>query len=165
MPTLPARVVIRRTQGAAVTILVAVSLSFLACAAGTDPGPGTAAPTATAPVARDVAIDGVAWRVLVAGDEGMRGRTDFGDADGMLFDMGGEVQPSAVAFVMDGVLVPLDIAWFAADGRLVGTARMTPCAAEPCLRHVAPAPFRWAIEAPVGAFARTAADARLVVDE
>lgn len=154
----------RAAAGTGATWLLAVGLLLLGCG-GSRPAPGTTAPTDPIPAARDVAIDGVTWRVLVAGDEGMRGRTDLGDAAGMLFDLGGEVQPSAVAFVMDGVSIPLDIAWFAADGQLLGIARMTPCAAEPCPRYVAPAPFRWTIEAPVGAFAGTAPDARLVVDK
>lgn len=154
----------RAAAGTGATWLLTVGLLLLGCG-GSRPAPGTTAPTDRIAAARDVAIDGVTWRVLVAGDEGMRGRTDLGDAAGMLFDLGGEVQPSAVAFVMDGVSIPLDIAWFAADGQLLGIARMTPCAAEPCPRYVAPAPFRWTIEAPVGAFAGTAPDARLVVDK
>jgi len=156
--------VTRAAAGTGATWLLTVGLLLLGCG-GSRPAPGTTAPTDRIAAARDVAIDGVTWRVLVAGDEGMRGRTDLGDAAGMLFDLGGEVQPSAVAFVMDGVSIPLDIAWFAADGQLLGIARMTPCAAEPCPRYVAPAPFRWTIEAPVGAFAGTAPDARLVVDK
>ena len=52
----------------------------------------------------------------------MRRRTDFGGADGMLFDLGRVVGASAVGFVMDGVTIPLAIAWFDGDGLLVGTA-------------------------------------------
>jgi uncharacterized membrane protein (UPF0127 family) len=135
-----------------------VALALVACAAPADDPAG--APT---PIARIVTIDGSPWRVLAASEDGMRGQNDFGDAQGMLFDMGAEVPPGAVAFVMDGVAVPLDIAWFAADGRLVGTARMTPCAAEPCPRYVAPGPFRWAIEAPPMAFDGLDPQARLDV--
>ncbi len=108
-------------------------------------------------------VAGRPWTVLIAGEDGMRGRDDFAAADGMLFDMQRETEPSAVAFVMDGVRLPLAIAWFGADGRLVGTAEMVPCPAEPCPRYLAPAPFRWAIEAPAGAFDRLPAGAELVV--
>ncbi len=117
---------------------------------------------------RTVRLDGAPWTVLRAGDDGMRARTDFDGADGMLFDLERETDPSAVMFVMDGVLFPLDIAWFAADGRLVGTTSMPLCSTDPCPRHAAPAPFRWALEAPLDAFADldlAAGDVRLDVPD
>jgi uncharacterized membrane protein (UPF0127 family) len=91
--------------------------------------------------------------VLRAGRDGMRGRSDFDGADGMLFDLGREVEPRAIVFVMDGVAFPLDIAWFRADGGLAGTATMDVCPTEPCPRYAAPGPYRYAIEAPVGGLA------------
>jgi uncharacterized membrane protein (UPF0127 family) len=108
-----------------------------------------------------VELGGERWDVLLAGPEGMRGLADLDGADGMLFDFDQDVRPDAVVFVMDGVAFPLDIAWFGADGRLIGTASMPVCPAEPCPRHAAPGPFRWAIEALVGAFDELPADARL----
>jgi uncharacterized membrane protein (UPF0127 family) len=138
--------------------VAALALTLVACVE-----PAAAPGSVSLPSARIVTVDGDPWRVLAAGEDGMRGQAEFGDADGMLFDMGAEVAPSAIAFVMDGVTIPLDIAWFAADGRLVGIAQMTPCAAEPCPRYVAPGPFRWAIEAPPQAFDGLAPDAHLEV--
>ena len=44
-----------------------------------------------------------------------------------------------------------------------GPPRWIPCAAAPCPRYLAPAPFRWAVEAPAGAFDALAADARLEI--
>ena len=111
----------------------------------------------------EVEVDGRPWEVLLATDDGMRGLDGFGGADGMLFDADDDVDPQSIFFVMDGVAFPLDIAWFRADGGLVGTATMPMCPANPCPRHAAPAPFRWAIEAPVGAFDALTADARLEV--
>lgn len=146
-----------------VVVLGAVVAGLGACAA-LEPGsvtPSTGSAARSDPVVRDVVMDGTPWRVLVAGAEGMRGRSDFAGADGMLFDLGRDVGPGAVAFVMDGVPIALDIAWFAGDGSLVGRARMEPCAAEPCPRSVAPAPFRYAIEALPGAFDELAPDAIL----
>jgi uncharacterized membrane protein (UPF0127 family) len=64
---------------------------------------------------------------------------------------------------MDGVAMPLDIAWFDGDGVLIGTAEMTPCPAEPCPRYTAPGPYRWALEAPPGAFGDLSPGARLEV--
>ncbi len=121
-----------------------------ACAAPGTPGTTTSA-----------LIDGTTWRLLPAGPDGMRGRLDFDGADGMLFDLGQDTDPSAVQFVMDAVAIDLDIAWFAADGALVGTTSMPACAAEPCPRYASPGAFRWAIEAPVGALRDLATGARL----
>ena len=116
------------------------------------------------PTTRSVTLDGRPWRVLGGGSDGMRGTAGFRGAEGMLFDRGAEVDPGSVFFVMDGVAFPLDIAWFDGAGRLVGTATMPVCPAEPCPRHAAPGPFRWAIEAPVNAFADLPAGAVLDVE-
>ncbi len=119
---------------------------------------------APAPAARlEVVLDGEVWEVLPATPDGMRGRDDFGGADGMLFDLGGPTDPSAVVFVMDGVAFPLDIGWFAEDGTFLGWTEMPVCDAAPCPRYQAHAPFRWAIEAPPGAFDDISAGARLEV--
>ena len=113
---------------------------------------------------REVVLDGEVWEVLPATPDGMRGRDDFGGADGMLFDLGGATDPSAVVFVMDGVRFPLDIGWFAEDGAILGWTTMPVCDAAPGPRHQAPRPFRWALEAPVGAFDDMAPGARLEVE-
>lgn len=131
-----------------------LALVVLGCGA-----PGAA--TSPAPIA--ATLDGQAWTLLAATPDGMRGLDGFGDADGMLFDRGRVVDPGSVFFVMDGVAFPLAIAWFDGDGRLVGTATMATCPAEPCPRHAAPEPFRWAVEAPVGSFDDLPAGARLEV--
>ena len=112
---------------------------------------------------RAVELDGRTWTVLVAPPDGMRGLDGFGEADGMLFDLGGTTDPSAVVFVMDGVTFPIDIGWFTEDGAFLGWAEMTACEAAPCPRYQAPAPFRYAIEAPPGAFDDLSPGARLVV--
>lgn len=113
-----------------------------------------------------VRIDGEPWTVVMAPDDGrgMRGRVGFDGADGMLFDQGRDVDPTAVVFVMDGVSIPLDIAWFSTAGGLVGLTSMEPCPAEPCPRYEAPAPFRWAIEAPSGAFDGLTPGSRLTLE-
>ncbi len=101
---------------------------------------------------RIVRIGDTEWTVLVAGDDGMRGRDGFDGADGMLFDLGEDVDPGSVVFVMDGVRFPLDIAWFSDAGALVGIASMAVCPEEPCPTYAAPGAYRWAIEAAPGAF-------------
>ncbi|CAN5466329.1 hypothetical protein BH20CHL7_BH20CHL7_09230 [soil metagenome] len=112
---------------------------------------------------REVLVAGERWTVLLAEADGMRGMVGFDGADGMLFDMDRDTDPGAVGFVMDGVAMALDIAWFTDAGGLVGTASMGPCAAAPCPVTRAPAPFRWAIEAPAGRFRAFPPDARLEV--
>ncbi len=121
-------------------LLAAVLLATTACGSG-----GGDRGTLT------VRLDGAELTMLVAGRDGMRGRSDFGDASGMLFDHGREIDPLTVAWVMDGVPIALDIAWFDAAGRFVGRTTMEPCAAEPCPHHRPDVPYRRAIEAPAGA--------------
>jgi uncharacterized membrane protein (UPF0127 family) len=113
---------------------------------------------------RSVSIGGEPWTVYEGSADGMRGLPGFGDADGMLFDMGREVAPSGAAFGMEDVAYPIDIAWFDADGVLVSTATMTACDAAPCPLYHADGPYRWAVEAPAGAFDDIDPGDRLVVD-
>ena len=141
----------RRRHAIARAATVAASLVLLAgCAV-----------EAVGPDRTEVRIDDEPWVVLIAGPDGMRGRSGFDGADGMLFDQGRDVPPGAVLFVMDRVDVPLDIAWFDDDGSLVGVDAMAVCEAEPCPRYAAPGPFRWAIEAEPGAFDHLTGDERL----
>lgn len=112
---------------------------------------------------RTVTIGGEPWTVYEGEQDGMRGLPGFGDADGMLFDMSSEVDPTAVAFSMDGVGYPIDIAWFDEDGMLVSVASMTACDAAPCPLYHADGRYRWAIEAPAGALADLLPSDRLVV--
>ncbi len=81
----------------------------------------------------------------------------------MLFDFDQDIDPDAVAFVMDGVAFPLDIAWFTDAGELVDMTTMPVCPAKPCPTYTADGRYRWAIEAPVGAFRDLPSDARLDV--
>ena len=66
---------------------------------------------------------------------------------------------------MEDVGYPIDIAWFDGDGALVSTAAMTPCDAAPCPLYHAAGPYRWAVEAPVGAFTDLRPEDRLVVGD
>jgi uncharacterized membrane protein (UPF0127 family) len=137
--------------------ILAMALASAACRAQPEPA------TASTPVAgrTTVHLGNDAWTLLLAGPDGMRGLPGFDGADGMLFDFGEEVEPSAMVFVMDGVAFPLDIAWFGASGEPVGRATMAVCLAQPCPTYAPDVPYRWAIEAPVGAFANLDPKARL----
>lgn len=121
-------------------------------------------PASTSPPTRIVSLGDESWTVYEGSGDGMRGLPGFGDADGMLFDLGQAVDPAGVAFTMEGVGYPIDIAWFDADGALVNTASMTPCDAVPCPLYRAAGSYRWAVEAPVGGFVGLGPADRLVVD-
>jgi uncharacterized membrane protein (UPF0127 family) len=62
------------------------------------------------------------------------------------------------------VPIPLDIAFFDADGHLLGVTRMDPCPAEPCPTYPAPGPIRWAIETEAGDLSDLASAARLSLE-
>jgi uncharacterized membrane protein (UPF0127 family) len=119
----------------------------------------------TAPPVRTVSIGGEPWTVYEGTGDGMHGQAGFGKVDGMLFDMLREVEPGGVGFTMEGISYPIDIAWFDANGALVGTASMEPCNAAPCPLYHAEGPFRWAVEAPPGGFADLSPSDRLVVED
>ncbi len=148
--------------------LVALALILAACGGQTAVPPTTTsieaptAPTTTNPLdplavfaTGEVAVSGSAWRVALADtatlrSRGLMGVTDLGDLDGMLFIF---EETTQVAFFMLDTLIPLDIAFFAEDGTLVDLLTMTPCEREPCPTYAAAGPFRYALEAPQGAFA------------
>lgn len=100
-----------------------------------------------------IEVDGESWLVAVADtaelrSRGMMGVTDFGDVDGMLFEWDELVTGQ---FWMKDTLMPLDIVFFDASGRQVGSASMTPCEADPCPRYGSDGAYRWALETAVGA--------------
>lgn len=102
-----------------------------------------------------VSVGAVEMLVAIARDpgewsQGLGAVLDLGGVDGMLFWFPSEVDGSA--FTMEGASLPLDIAFFASDGRLVDVVAMSPCSDRPCPSYGASRPFRYAIEAPAGVF-------------
>lgn len=91
---------------------------------------------------------------------GLMGVSDLGDLDGMLFVFDAEV---TVAFVMRNTLIPLDIAFFDAEGVEVDRLEMVPCSKEPCRLYGAAAGFRYALEMPAGTMGEAAEPQRLVL--
>jgi uncharacterized membrane protein (UPF0127 family) len=113
-----------------------------------------------------VRIDGRSLRVAVAESpesrrQGLMGVDDLGSLDGLLFSY---AAPIGATFHMRGVPIPLDIAFFDGDGRLLAVLRMAVCEAEPCRSYTAPAPIRWAIETEVGGLSDVGAGARLSLE-
>lgn len=81
---------------------------------------------------------------------GMKGQSDFGGYDGMIFRFS---EDRTSAFYMANVPIPLSIAWFDAVGGFVSSTDMAVCevAEEDCPLYEAAGPFRYALETPVGA--------------
>ena len=93
------------------------------------------------------------WCVLLAATSEQRQRglmevTDLGGYAGMLFVWNGDVSSS---FYMRNTPTPLSIGWFDADGALVSTADMDPCAdVEGCPTYPSGGHYRFALEVPQG---------------
>lgn len=139
-----APVVAHRAARLAAALLAAIVL-VTGCA-GTDvPEPLAGLPVVT------VGAGARELRLAVAADH-RRGLADvdgLGALDGMLFDLGREVAPEAYPFWMAGVRFPLELAFVAADGRIVDRVVLAACPDRTgCPRHVAAAPFRWVVEVP-----------------
>lgn len=118
-----------------------------------------ASPTTPAPPldefpTTEITVGGRAWTVAVAatGDlrfRGLRGVDDLGGLDGMLFVFPDD---TTAAFTMRGTLMPIDIAFFDAGGRLVDRLQMVPCEEEPCPSYRSSGSFRYALETEAGGF-------------
>jgi uncharacterized protein len=97
----------------------------------------------------------VTVRLEVAADpaaraRGLMGRRQVPKGTGMVFLYPAEVTQ---AFWMKDTLVPLSIAFVAADGRVVSVAEMTPCRTDPCPTYPPAGPYRYAVELAAGSFA------------
>lgn len=91
---------------------------------------------------------------------GLMGVENLGDLAGMLFEYS---MPSRSGFWMQGTVIPLDIAFFTAEGVLVDAFEMEPCDATPCPMYYSRAEYQWALETPAGRLAELGSDVRLVV--
>jgi hypothetical protein len=93
-------------------------------------------------------------RLEVAADpaaraRGLMDRRQVPEGTGMVFLYPADVRE---AFWMKNTLVPLSIAFVAADGRVVSVAEMRPCQADPCPTYPPAGPYRYAVELAAGAF-------------
>ena len=81
---------------------------------------------------------------------GLMGVTDLGGLDGMAFRYD---DPDRRTFWMKNTLLPLSIAFVGEEGRVVGSADMAPCQADPCPSYGPDEPFVVAIEVEQGRLA------------
>ena len=116
-----------------------------------------------------ISIDGRDLLVAVADtaevrSQGLKGVTDLGDLDGMLFVWEGD---TGAAFHMVDTLIPLDLAFFSVGGGFVDRLTMEPCMTDECPSYSAGGLFglyRYALEAPAGDLDFITADSTLVID-
>lgn len=175
---------LRPVLWAATLVLVLALLAFLAVGANgpadprLEPAGGTSTTARSSPAAPTAAADRrpvegfgeIGFRLqgggLPASDErcallaesdrqvrqGLMGRSDLSGYDGMIFRF---AQDTTVSFFMRNVPMPLEIAWFDADGRLVSTADMAPCPdRDGCPTYPPGGAYRYALEVEDGGLAR-----------
>jgi uncharacterized protein len=128
--------------------LILVAFALAACGGNDDEeGPRVVISTSTGEVP---------VQVEVADDEderttGLMGRTELGEEAGMVFLFPSDTRG---AFWMKDTLIPLSIAFYAADGRIVRILDMEPCRESPCPLYEPGVAYRGALEVNQGAFDR-----------
>ena len=95
---------------------------------------------------------------------GLMNRAELAALEGMLFVNDEDVQTS---FHMKDTLIPLSVAFIAADGEIIGLLDMEPCPREACRRYEPPGAYRFALEVNQGSFERwgLGVGARVVLPE
>ena len=125
--------------------LVFVAATVVACT-------GSSAPNLAGLTSTTISIDDRDLTVAVADTpqarrRGLMGITDLGGLDGMMFVFDNDTE---AGFWMRDTLIPLDIAFFDAEGLAVDRLSMEPCTADTCPTYNAAGPYRFAVEAPAG---------------
>lgn len=82
---------------------------------------------------------------------GLMGRESLSPYDGMAFVWG---EPVVSAFWMKDTLIPLSIAFWDEDGRIISILEMIPCTDDPCPSYGPGEPFVGAVEVGRGTFER-----------
>lgn len=86
-----------------------------------------------------------------ARQRGLMGRTSLDEDVGMLFVW---PEDASSSFHMKNTLIPLSIAFIAADGMVLRILDMEPCTADPCPTYDPRTSYRMALEVNKGAFTR-----------
>jgi uncharacterized protein len=82
---------------------------------------------------------------------GLMGRENLSPYDGMAFVW---EEPLVTTFWMKDTLIPLSIAFWDADGRIISILDMDPCTEDPCPSYGPGEPFVGAVEVARGTFER-----------
>ena len=143
------------TTAAPTTPLAPITTPSTTSASATGQPVGFERTAATVTTAEGEVCELCLWRAATTNQraQGLMGVTDLGAADGMVFVYGAETTGQ---FWMRDTVLPLSIAFFAADGALVSTTDMVPCLDGPdaaCPRYAATGPYTAAIEVPAGGLA------------
>ena len=86
-------------------------------------------------------------------EEGLMGRTSLGGNEGMIFLFGDVAGGSVTSeFWMKDTLIPLSVAFWDENGRIVGIQDMDPCTEDPCPTYGSPKPYVGALEVNGGFF-------------
>ena len=133
--------------------LVLLLLLAAACGSSPDPNPSTsvaatlAIGTASGVRSFDVEVaDTAAERA-----KGLMDRESLSPYDGMAFVW---AEPVESSFWMKDTLIPLSIAFWDEDGKIVSVMDMEPCEADPCPTYGPDAPYVGAVEVGQGEFER-----------
>lgn len=135
--------------------IVALFLIFaVACSEAADEPPASEFRRGTAVVETD---DGAVLITVEIADTpelramGLMGREDLPDDEGMVFVF---FEETSQGFWMKDTLIPLSIAFFGQDGRILEILDMEPCESDPCPLYSPGVPYRGAVEMERGAFER-----------
>ncbi len=126
-----------------------LALLLTACGSGSAPATGDRA------ILRITTAEGVATLQVEIADspeeraEGLSNRTSMPADAGMAFLWD---EPVEAQFWMKDTLIPLQIAFWDEEGRIVGLFEMEPCEADPCRTYGPGDPFIGAVEANAGWF-------------
>ena len=137
-------------------LIAAVAVLFVASCSRSTPTLGTAPITS-------VVLHGEQGPVHVSVEEadspaerqrGLMGRTSLGADEGMIFLFDDVADgPVTSEFWMKDTLIPLSVAFWGEDGRIVGIQNMAPCTQDPCPTYGSPEPYVGALEVNDGFFA------------
>ena len=147
MPHGTSRAPQRRASRALQPLLAILLLGTVSCAA--PPATGPRAVITTAAGERSFRIEIVETDELRA--RGLMGRERIDEDAGMAFLWSEDTDS---AFHMRDTLIPLTVAFFAADGRILATIDMVPCTADHCPRYDPGGRYRGALEVKAGALER-----------
>ena len=87
-------------------------------------------------------------------ERGLMDRTSLGANEGMIFLFDDVADgPVTTQFWMKDTLLPLSVAFWDEDGRIVGIQDMDPCTEDPCPTYGSPEPYVGALEVNDGFFA------------